>query len=252
MNIDPTPSDLFVPTGGLYSAKNIGLVSFISFAYKLTLRQLVSVNDQVPWVQKERFDIEARAEGNPTKDEFRLMMRSLLAERFKLAAHYETREMPVFGLVLAHAGKPGPQLRVHRADDPACSRSPDAAVGAVDADGFPTFCGYTVQMKASAPGRLKIGGRNMTMAAIAASPLSVRAGLARPLIDQSGLQGTYDFTLEWVLSPGNVPAGKEFHADDSAATFEGALREQLGLRLVPQKGPSEYFVIDHVEHPSSN
>jgi uncharacterized protein (TIGR03435 family) len=166
--------------------------------------------------------------------------------------HYETREIAVFGLVLAHAGKLGPQLRVHRTDDPVCSTSLEAAVGAEDAEGFPTFCGYTVQMKASAPGRLKIGGRNMTMAAIAASPLSVRAGLARPMIDQSGLKGTYDFTLECVLAPGNVPAGQEFHSDDSAATFEGALREQLGVRLVPQKGPSEYFVIDHVEHPLPN
>lgn len=84
MNVNPTGGDNFTPTGGLYVARNIVLVSYISFSYKLTMKQLQSVVSQVPWITEDRFDIEARAEGNPTKDQYRQMMQSLLADRFKL------------------------------------------------------------------------------------------------------------------------------------------------------------------------
>jgi hypothetical protein len=70
MNVDPTSGAGFIPTGGLYSARNIVLISYISFAYKLTNRQLQSVVSQVPWVAEDRFDIDARADGKP--DERRL------------------------------------------------------------------------------------------------------------------------------------------------------------------------------------
>ena len=69
----------------------------------------------MPWTTEDRFDIEARAPGNPTKADYRLMMQSLLADRFKLTVHYETRVVPLFELVLAKPGKFGPQLRLHRA-----------------------------------------------------------------------------------------------------------------------------------------
>ena len=143
MNVDPTPGDNMIPTGGLYSARNIVLVQYISFAYKLTYKQLQSVVSQMPWTAEDRFDIEARAEGNPTKDQYRAMMRALLADRFKLAVHTETREVPIYGLVLATPGKLGPQLRMHPADDPVCAASATAGRGPipVDAEGFPEFCG---------------------------------------------------------------------------------------------------------------
>jgi uncharacterized protein (TIGR03435 family) len=117
MNVDPTTFESFSPTGGLYSARNIVLVQYIAFAYKLNNKQLQSVVSQVPWTMTTRFDIEARGEGNPTKDQYRLMMQSLLAERFKLTVHFETRQVPVYGLVLAKPEKLGPQLRVHQPDD---------------------------------------------------------------------------------------------------------------------------------------
>jgi len=73
------------------------------------------------WLATERFAIEARVdgEGNPTKDQMRLMMQSLLADRFKLAVHFETEEVPVFALTLLKPGKLGPKLRLH-ADGPPC------------------------------------------------------------------------------------------------------------------------------------
>jgi uncharacterized protein (TIGR03435 family) len=252
MNVDPTLSDTFASTGGLYSARNIVLVQYIGFAYKLTIKQFQSVISQAPWVTEERFDIEARAEGNPTKDEYRAMMRSLLEERFKMVAHFETRDVPVYGLVEVKPGQVGPQLRLHRADDAVCSGPPTTGSPvAVDEEGFPEFCGGVVVMKPSAPGRMKTGGRDVGLALM----VSVLPGVGvvdRPMLDLTGLKGTVDFSLEWRQAAENLPSGQEFHPDEDAPTFADALKEQLGLKLVPQKGPVEFFVVDHLERPSEN
>jgi uncharacterized protein (TIGR03435 family) len=136
LNVSPTSFDSFSPTGGIYSAKNIGLMSFIMFAYKLSMSQIVALESQLPsWAMTDQFDIEARAAGDPTKDQYRLMMQSLLADRFKLVAHYETQQVPKFGIVLAKPGVLGPKLRMHRVDDPVCT-APAANHPDEDAEGF--------------------------------------------------------------------------------------------------------------------
>jgi uncharacterized protein (TIGR03435 family) len=253
MNVDPTPGDGMVPTGGLYSARNIVLVQYIAFAYKLTNQQLRSAVSQVPWVSEVRFDIEARAEGNPTKDQYRSMMQSLLADRFKMAVHFETRQVSLFALVPAKPGRLGPQLRLHRADDPVCT-TPAAALrgpAPVDAEGFPERCGGPQSMKPSVPGRMKSGGRDVLMSRFAAILTGVGV-VDRPMVNHTGLQGTVDYSLEWIQVAANVPFGAEFHPDESAPTFEEALKEQLGLKMVPEKGPVDFFIVDHVEHASEN
>jgi uncharacterized protein (TIGR03435 family) len=254
MNVDPTTFDSSIRTGGLYSAKNIVLVQYLAFAYKLTNKQLQSVVSQAPWTMTTQFDIEARADGDPSKDQYRLMMQSLLAERFKLAIHFETRQVPVYALVLAKPGKLGPQLRIHQPDDPVCKKPPAArAPGGfpADADGFPQLCGAEVRMKPSAPGRMKLGGRDDPMAQFAAIATTGVGAVDRPVLDQTGLANV-DFNLEWAQVAANLPPGAEFHPDESAPSFDQALKEQLGLKLVPQKGPVEFFVIDHIEMPSEN
>jgi uncharacterized protein (TIGR03435 family) len=253
MNVDPNLGDGMVPTGGLYSAKNIVLAQYIAFAYKLTNQQLRSVVSQVPWVSEDRFNIEARAEGNPTKDQYRQMMQSLLADRFKMAVHFETRQIPLFALVLVKPGKLGPQLRLHRVDDPVCSTPAAVMRGQppADAEGFPERCGGPLGMKPSAPGRMKSGGRDVPMSRFAAIMTGVGV-VDRPMVDQTGLQGTVDYSLEWMQVAANVPFGAEFHPDDSAPTFEEALKEQLGLRMVSEKGPVDFFIVDHLEHASEN
>lgn len=95
-NVDLLPTDGFTPTRGIYRARNVGIPEFIAFAYKLPMDQFKTIVEQVPWLSETRYDIEARADGNPTKDQYRLMMQSLLADRFKLKVHYETRQLPVF------------------------------------------------------------------------------------------------------------------------------------------------------------
>ena len=113
--------DAFSPTGGLFRATNQPFLQYLVFAYKLASNETLSVFNQLPkWADNNRFDIEARVGGSPTKDQFRLMMQSLLEERFKLTAHHETKQQAVLGLALAKAGKLGAKLRLHSANTP-CS-----------------------------------------------------------------------------------------------------------------------------------
>src|SRR4029077_5500078 len=123
------PGDIYPPNGGRFTAKNVPLISFIYFAYNLTGSQLQLLMPRLPqWVLRNRFDVEARASGNPTKDQMRLMMQPLLEERFKLAVHYETQRLPVFALVLNEPGKTGPQLQRHPKDS-SCATAVSASSG---------------------------------------------------------------------------------------------------------------------------
>jgi bla regulator protein blaR1 len=111
--------------GGRFSA-SLPLMVYINFAYKLTPPEQPSPEQpnsalaRIPgWVRgDEFFAVEATAEGDPTKDQLRLMMQSLLADRFKLAVHFETQEVPVFALTLIKVGKTGPKLLPHVAGPP--------------------------------------------------------------------------------------------------------------------------------------
>jgi hypothetical protein len=107
--------DSYTPTAGLFRA-DFPLMVYVEFAYKLwlTREQRESILAHRPkWVATDNFEIHARASGNPTKDQMRLMMQSLLADRFKLAIHFETQQVPVLALVLVKPGVTGPKLRPH-------------------------------------------------------------------------------------------------------------------------------------------
>jgi Protein of unknown function (DUF3738) len=112
------------------------------------------------------FEIEARADGHPTKDQMRLMMQSLLADRFKLAVHFESREMNLFALVVVKPGKLGPKLRPHE-QGPSCDPSAEAANGA-RADVFPPRFQVYARLK-TAKGTFRDGSRDTTMAIFAGS-----------------------------------------------------------------------------------
>jgi uncharacterized protein (TIGR03435 family) len=220
--------------------------------------QAQSLPSQLPdWVSSEKFDIIARTDGDSAKDakdQMRLMMRSLLEERFGMVARYETRQVPVFGLTLVKPGNFGPGLPPHPGDSQ-CSTAVPTANGpgpaATLAGGFPTLCGGFLGMSPSGSSRRRVGARNVTMAFIANGP-SAMGNLGRPVVDQTGLTGTFDMVLEWVPDPGDLPPNSHFEPDPSGPTFMEALKEQLGLRLEAQKGPAQFLVIDHIEHPSEN
>jgi uncharacterized protein (TIGR03435 family) len=254
-NIPLGPRDVFVPTGGLFSATNMPLIQYIIFAYKLTPPRTDAVIAQLPkWANTDRYDIQARTIGNPSKDQFRLMMQALLADRFKLAIHYEARQMPVFALVLNKPGKLGPKLQPHSGDVP-CSLDPGALQSAATvAGGFPLSCSSAVALPPSNPGRLRVGVRNMTLAGFATTFFfTTDYGVDRPVLDKTGLAGEYDYLIEFTPPiNGPLPPGSTFQPDESGPTFLEALKEQLGLKLSPQTGPVDLLTIDHVEEPSEN
>lgn len=255
-NISFGASDTFTPAGGLLSASNIPLIQYIFFAYKITAGRAQTVTSQLPkWAKADRYDIEARAaNGNPTKDQMRLMMQSLLADRFKLEIHYQTRQLPVFALVLDKPGKLGTQLRPHSEDSPCSAALPAAGPLQTVAGGFPLLCGAAYFLP-SAPGHLRVGARNVAMEAIATSfVFSVdMSGINRPVLDQTGLTGKYDFAIEWTRDLiGAQPSSSTFQPDPTGPTFLEALKEQLGLKLESTTGPVDVLVIDHIEEPSPN
>ena len=128
-NFPLDPGNAYATTGGRFSA-DFGVITYITFAYKLSLTQeqrQAMIANLPKWVANDRFTIQAKAaNGNPTKDQMRLMMQSLLADRFQLAIHFETQQMPVLAMALVRAGKTGPKLKPHSeglpCDSPAPSR----------------------------------------------------------------------------------------------------------------------------------
>jgi uncharacterized protein (TIGR03435 family) len=231
-NFPVGPEDASNPSGALFSGSGVTLYQYITLAYDFTIYDYQLLKSRLPdWVFTDRFDIQARASGTPTKAQMRLMLQSLLEDRFKLAIHFETREVPVFALVLAKPGNTGPQLNPHSGEPPCSTASP---------------CGRFDSLP-NPPGQFKIGARDVTMGFIA--NVLATSELGRPVIDQTGLSGNFDFTLEWTP---NIPASPDFVPDQAGPTYIEALKQQLGLKLESTRGPLQVPVIDHVERPDQN
>ncbi len=210
-NLALGPGNVWGPSGGVLSAKNFSLLMYIRFAYRMTDYQSDALQAKLPgWASTERFDIEARTDNaNATKDQMRQMMQSLLADRFGVAVHYESRNVPVYALVLVTQGAMGPKLRQHPADATCPGFSsllktadgkPVASLPDAGPDGFPTFCGGILDVPASAPDRYSFGARDVPMSTIAGS-FSSSGNLGRPVVDETGLRGNYDFVLDYTPDP---------------------------------------------------
>lgn len=245
---------MYDQTQGIFSSTNRPLIDYISFAYKMTDSQRQDLMQQLPaWALSDGFDILAKSENHdPTKDQMRLMMQSLLADRFKLAVHTETRRVSIFALVLAKPGTVGPQLKSHPAEK-SCA-APDPAAPAPDAPSaplamlvgvWPTGCGgINRERSALSPGVIRAGGRNLSMESFASSMTGL-GNLDRPVMDQTGLTGNFDFVLEF--APENTTG-----ENTGGPAFVEALKEQLGLKLGSHKAAADYIHIDHVERPTAN
>jgi uncharacterized protein (TIGR03435 family) len=234
------PGDAFVPVS-LFTATNQPLIAYVRFAFKLGQSDPLNLP---AWVYNDRFDIRARAQGNPTKDEMRLMMRSLLGDRFKLMSHMERRTRPVFNLTVARAGTTGSQLRRHTGD---CAV--DAPSVTSDFQLSSIACGSAGPVTASAPARGRLAGRGVTIGRLAALLANPFTGVDRPVVDRTGLAGTFDFNLEWALPP-EPGQPLDSQPTDAGPSFLEALQRQLGLRLTSATGPVDALVVDHVERPS--
>lgn len=252
---------MYNPTRGIFSSINRPLLDYIVFAYKMTDSERQDLISKLPaWAVSDGYDIEARSENHdPTKDQMRLMMQSLLADRFKLAVHTETRHVSISALVLVKPGFTGPQLKVHAAEQSCSTAGP--AVPVPDATSaplikllgvWPASCGGVNRANlALSPDVIRAGGRNLSMESFASS-MNGLGKLDRPVVDRTGLTGNFDFVLEFEPesaageAPGNSPSDRE------GPTFIEALKEQLGLKLESQKGTADYIDVDHVERPTAN
>jgi uncharacterized protein (TIGR03435 family) len=237
--------------GGLFAATNWPLYSYVGFAYKLTPTALRDLRRQLPkWAATDHFDIQARARGNPTKDQMRLMMQSLLADRFKLVVHRESKQMAVYGLILEKPGKTGRQLVAHSEARP-CTVINDPSSSAASGAGELPFCGSLTGKLEN--GHMHVESRGITMAQVADYLPSIGMTLDRPVLDRTQLGGTYDFTLEWTPDDMTVAMnGVRLETGENGQGFVSALRDELGLKLEPTTGAVDATIIDHIEEPSPN
>jgi uncharacterized protein (TIGR03435 family) len=208
-----------VMVGGQFSGPRIRLVALTltDLAGNAYHRERYQITGGPSWMNSERYDVQANAPGEtaPTQDDLRRMLRALLADRFQLKVHMETKELPTYALV---AGKNGPKLKESTAGEYSQSAS---------------------------------GNRTAHMAFVKATMEQLAGNLyysvGRPVFDKTGLRGFYDFTLDWTPDYGGPPT-----ADSNGVNIFTALQEQLGLKLEPQKAPIEMLLIDHAERPSEN
>jgi uncharacterized protein (TIGR03435 family) len=252
-NFPLTLGSNFAQVGSLMSV-NMPLRPLIGFAYKISVGQMHFFITGLPdWVDSQWFDIEARAPiSNPTKDQFRLMVQLLLANRFKLAIHDEEREVPIYALVLTKPGRTGPQLRSHTNDANCGAKGrPDAPSALAEFADLP--CGFTLMKPSSVPGRVRGGGRDVDLDYVAAflTGTGFRGTTPdRPIVNRTGLTGTYDFAIEFVPDANALPNGVQ--TDANGPSFPEALEDQLGLKLIAKTGPVDVLVVDHIEQPSAN
>jgi uncharacterized protein (TIGR03435 family) len=200
------------PPGGRFSGRNLTVQNLLRIAYGL---QDYQISGGPGWIDSAGFDIQARAAAStsePTREQVREMIQALLADRFHLVVHRETRQLPIYALVV---GKGGPRLQ------------------AADTDVGPPK---------SMLGQMVV--RRMSMTTLG----NILAfDLKRPVRDETGLNGEFAFKLEWTPGLGESDAGPS-----SRPSLFTAVQEQLGLKLESTKGPIEVLVIDHVEKPSEN
>jgi uncharacterized protein (TIGR03435 family) len=240
--------------GGRFTATNVPLRELIRMAYGLQNFQIQGGPD---WLGSERFDVVAKAEGDlppmapgGPPNPLLLMVQSLLQERFKLTVHRETKEMPIYALVIARSDKRlGPQLRPSETDCAALMAARGAAGGPPPPPpikpGERPQCGMFMGMA-----RIAAGGVPTLQLAMS---LSQRVG--RIVVDRTGLAGMYDFEVDF--TPDQLPQGPPPPGapplppiDPNGPSLFTALQEQLGLKLDSDRGPVEVLIIDSVERPT--
>jgi len=207
--------------GGRFTVEGYTVKALIQQAYDVKDFQITGGPG---WVNSERYDIIAKAETSAKPEQIKLMLQSLLAERFKLVIHRDTKELPVYALVVA---KNGPKL--HQADP---------------------------ETQAAKGGGWGVGGGRITGRSLPVSTFAklLSEQLERTVVDRTGLTGIFDFKLEWTpdrAAAGLSPDSPSVPAELGPSLFT-ALQEQLGLKLESTKGPVEVLVIDRVEKPSGN
>jgi uncharacterized protein (TIGR03435 family) len=221
------PGKAFLIRGRRFRTINTTLCDLISFSYEVHANQIIGAP---AWAEADKYDLDAEpdGEGAPSDKQWKGMVRKLIADRFKLAFHRDKKELSVYVLSVA---KTGPKLTKSEGDP-----------NGLPSQGFRALGALTV--------------RNATMGDFSSFILQ-GAVLDRPVLNQTGIVGRWDFTLNW------TPDDSQFHGmgvkippptDNASAppNLYTAIQEQIGLKLDATKAPAEVLVIDHVEKPSEN
>lgn len=224
---DPNrPGKAFLVRGRQFSTLNTTLSDLITFAYGVHPKQIENGPD---WLNKDKYDLLAQpdGEGQPNGEQWKTMVQKLLADRFQLKFHHDKEDLSVYAIVVA---KDGPKLTKSQGDP----------------NGLP---GLFFRGLGNLP------AINATMGDFAG--LLQSAVLDKPVVDQTGLQGRWDFTLKWTPDEfqfqglGVKPPPPSDAADAPPDLFT-AMQQELGLRLITTKAPTDVLVIEHVVQPSSN
>jgi len=210
--------------GRHFTVNNEGFIELITLAYRLHLRQIVGAPS---WAESDKYDTEGEADGEgvPSLDQYRIMLRKMLADRFHLVFHMEKRELPVYVLSLAKTGSKMTK-----------SINQDELAG-LGLRGLGSAVGRSANME---------NFRNFMQGFV----------LDRPVLDQTGLEGRYDFQLDWTPDdfqfPGlgvKVPPAGENAPHPDLFT---AIQQQMGLKLEAVRAQADVMVVDHIEKPSEN
>jgi uncharacterized protein (TIGR03435 family) len=205
--------------GGRFTARNANVRMLMGYAFQVRDFQIVGAPD---WFASERFDITATAGRNAPAAEIRVMLGSLLAERFALRVRRETREMPIYALTMARADRrPGSELIASPGD---CLQR--------------RMCGLTSSISGAVE---RTRGGDVRMSQVASFlTLLVRD---RMVVDRTGLDGIFNLQLEWTPDD-------RVTADSAAPSLWTALQEQLGLKLESTRGPIEVLAIESAGRPA--
>jgi uncharacterized protein (TIGR03435 family) len=195
---------------GSVTGRNVTVKDLLRLAYELQDPQISGPD----WIGIERYDVVANGESSASVPQVRLMLRTLLADRFKLKSHRETRELPVYWMTVAEGG---PKLRDPKEEE--------------------TFSAASAGKSPFKPGFASIFS-NKDLPEFAER---LSRGIGRPVVDKTGIKGRYWFQLEWAAdTPGPSPA------------LVTAVKDQLGLNLEERSAPVEMLVIDSAEKPPGN
>jgi uncharacterized protein (TIGR03435 family) len=216
--------------GGRFTANNVPLQYLVTAAYGIKNFQL---SGAPPWLLSERYDIEAKAAGDASFDAMLAMFQTLFEDRLQLKFHHETKELPIYTLVVSKPGK-------LRESDGVCDQQDQPAAAP---------CRFMIL-------RGHLGSHKATVSQLVDALSRVTD---RVVLDKSNLAGMYDINLDYSPDEGQLQA---FTAgtnsppppsiDPSVPSLFTALQEQLGLKLESGKGPVEILLIDHIERPSEN
>jgi uncharacterized protein (TIGR03435 family) len=215
------------------------------------------------WMDSQRFDVIAKVPTGASKEDAQIMLQNLLADRFRLKLHKESKEAPIYELVVAKGG-----IKIKEAAQTAAAPA-EGAGGPLPGlpprgkDGFLRTPHGQLGIQATVNGRMRMQGNAVTIARLTDT---LNMALGRPVVDKTGLTGVYDVTLDFSpesMGPGpkgpgpgaggGNPAEAPHDSNDSGPTIFTALQEQLGLKLESRKGPVNLLVVDSVEKmPTKN